>query len=74
MQNDILVSVIFSTELLSENIKYNKNEILGVKWYDMNEIINGTMDSELRDAKLIKAPIINLTSGKISPIDIINEF
>lgn len=31
MENDIFVSVIFTTALLEDNIAFDKNEILGVK-------------------------------------------
>ena len=71
LEDDIFIQIIFSTKLINENIKYDKNEILDVKWYDYNDIINN-MDNELRDLNFIKRPIINLKANNIAPIEIVN--
>lgn len=71
LEDDIFITIIFSTKLINENIKYDKNEILDVKWYDYNDIINN-MDNELRDLNFIKRPIINLKTNNIAPIEVVN--
>lgn len=50
-ENDVLMSVIFSTNLLEENIIYDKSEILDVKWFSYEELLN--MKDELRSYDLI---------------------
>ena len=67
LEDDIFIQIVFSTKLINENIKYDKNEILDVKWYDYNDIINN-MDNELRDLNFVKRPIINLKANNIAPI------
>lgn len=71
LKDDIFITIIFSTKLINEDIKYDKNEILDVKWFDYDDIIKN-MDSELRDLNFIKQPIINLKSNNIAPIEIVN--
>lgn len=71
LKDDIFITIIFSTKLINEDIKYDKNEILDVKWFDYDDIIKN-MDTELRDLNFIKQPIINLKSNNIGPIEIVN--
>lgn len=71
LKDDIFITIIFSTKLINEDIKYDKNEILDVKWFEYDDIIKN-MDSELRDLNFIKQPIINLKSNNIAPIEIVN--
>ena len=71
LKDDIFITIIFSTKLINEYIKYDKNEILDVKWFDYDDIIKN-MDAELRDLNFIKQPIINLKSNNIAPIEIVN--
>lgn len=72
IENKNFIAVIFSTRLLNEDIKFNKEEILDVKWFDIDEIINN-MDTELRDSKFIKSSLINLKNNDIGSLNIINE-
>ena len=72
MTDDIFIAIIFSTELLNENIKYDEKEILDVKWYKIDEVINN-MDDKLRNNDFIKQSIINLKSGNVASIDIISQ-
>lgn len=71
LEDDIFITIVFSTKLINENIKYDENEILDVKWYDYNDIINN-MDNELRDLNFVKRPIINLKANNIAPIEVVN--
>lgn len=72
MEDDILVTIIFSTKILKETSDYMTDEILDRKWYSYDDILYN-MDEELRDLNFIKQPIANLQNHKIVPIDIINE-
>ena len=73
IEDKIFMAIIFSTKLLNEDIKFNKDEILDVKWHDINEIINGT-DDKLRNSKFIKHSLLNLKNGNIGTMDLLNEF
>lgn len=72
IENKTFMAIIFSTKLLKEDIKFNKNEILDVQWHDIDEIISG-MDDKLRNSKFIKHSLLNLKNGNIGTLNIINE-
>ena len=68
--NTTLLIITFTTELLEENISFNKEEILDVKWISKEELEN--MNSEdLRDEKLIKKTLKMLKENKLYPLDMI---
>ena len=58
--------------LLNENITYNKNEILDVKWFDIDYVLTN-MDNDLRDLEAIKKPIINYKENNIGSINLVSE-
>ncbi len=62
----------FMTRLLNENITYNKNEILDVKWFDIDYVLTN-MDNDLRDLEAIKKPIINYKENNIGSINLVSE-
>lgn len=72
LEDDIVLTIIFSTKLLNIDSEYNKNEIYAVEWYNMDDVIN-SMDNELRDLNFVRQPIINYKKGNISSLGIINE-
>ena len=63
------LSVIFSTILLEDNIVFDKDEILDVKWFSYEEILN--MKEELRDYDWITDAITALVNNRISDISTI---
>lgn len=65
-----LLLIVYDAKLIKENIKYDKDEILDVKWFDYEEIVN-KMDDKLRE-KHIKASIINQKNNIIAPKNIID--
>ena len=73
IEDKTFMAIIFSTKLLNEDIKFNKDEILDVQWYDIDEVIS-EMDDKLRNSKFIKNPLLNLKNGNIGTLNIINEF
>ena len=71
MEDDIFVCIVFTTKLLKENIKINPEEILDVKWWSIDDVLNN-MDKDLRDLNFIKQPIRNIEENKIGIIDILS--
>ena len=70
LENVTFLLITFTTELLEENISFNKEEILDVKWISKEELKN--MRSEtLRDEKLIKSILKMLEENKLYPLDVI---
>jgi len=69
LEDDVLVSVIFSTKLLDDNITYDSNEILDVKWFTWEELIN--MKDELRSYNWIINSIKALIENKMADIDLV---
>ena len=68
-ENDIFVSVIFSTKVLGGSIKFNPDEILDAKWFTYEEIL--AMKDQLRDTGLILGSIDNTRNGLVAPINIV---
>ena len=70
IENDIFLSIIFTTELLTDDIKFDRNEILNTKWFSYEDILG--MAENLRSRDLIINAIRNSRSNIIAPLDIIN--
>ncbi len=68
-ENNIWLCIIFATTLLEENIVYDKNEILDVKWFSYEELLN--MKNELRSYDLIINSISAFVYNKSVDIDVI---
>lgn len=69
VQDDIWISVVFATKLLDENIKFDKSEILDVKWFTYEEILN--MKTELRAYDWITNSINASVENKVADIDLV---
>ncbi len=70
LESDIFVSLIFTTKLLKEEIKFDTSEILDVKWFTYEEIVS--MKTDLRSPDLIITSIDNIRNGITAPINIVN--
>lgn len=68
-ENDIWIGIIFKTKLLQENISFDKSEILDVKWFTYDEILN--MKTELRLYDWITNSIKALVENKVADIDLV---
>lgn len=68
-ENNIWLCIIFATTLLEENIVYDKKEILDVKWFSYEELLN--MKNELRSYDLIINSISAFVYNKSVDIDVI---
>ena len=71
LKDDIFIEIIFATKLLNESIKIDPEEILDVKWWNIEEVLNN-MDDKLRNLNFIKQPIKNIKENKIGTLDIVN--
>lgn len=69
LEDNSWISIIFSTKIIKENIKINKSEILDIKWYSYEEIIN--MKTKLRDYDYMISTITAAKDNKVADIDII---
>lgn len=69
MNDKCFISIVFSTKLIDENIKFDKREILDVKWFTYDDILN--MKEELRDYDLITDSIMAYVNNRISDINIV---
>lgn len=67
--NDVWMSVVFSTNLVEENIKFDKSEILDVKWFTYEEILH--MKDELRAYDWIVNSISALVDNRVVDIDVV---
>ena len=70
--NDMFIIITFIAELLEEKISFNENEILDVKWIEI-EKIEKMDNNELRDENLIKNTIKSIKENKIYPLEIIQD-
>lgn len=70
LENDLFVMIVFNTKLIKESIEFDKEEILDVKWFDYDEIVNN-MDNMLRGS-YVKTAVINQKKKLVAPINIVN--
>ena len=69
LEDDVFVSVIFSTKVLGGDIKFDPNEILDVKWFSYEELLS--MKAQLRSENLILGAINNTRSELVTSISIV---
>ena len=69
LEDDLFVMIVFNAKLINENIEFDKEEILDVKWFDYDEIVN-KMESMLR-GNYVRTAVINQNNNLVAPIDIV---
>ena len=69
MEDDELLGLVFSTEIIGGEIKINPREILDIKWFTYDEILN--MKDELRTYNLIVNSITAVENNNTVSLDII---
>jgi ADP-ribose pyrophosphatase YjhB (NUDIX family) len=69
-EDDLFVMIIFNAKIVKEHIEFDKEEILDVKWFDYDEIVN-KMENMLRET-YVRTAIINQNNNLIAPIEIID--
>lgn len=70
LEDGLFVMIVFNAKLINENIEFDKEEILDVKWFDYDEIVN-KMESMLR-GNYVRTAIINQNNNLVAPIDIVD--
>ena len=70
LEDDLFVMIVFNAKLINENIEFDKEEILDVKWFDYDEIVN-QMESMLR-GNYVRTAVINQNNNLVAPIDIVD--
>ena len=70
LEDDLFVMIVFNAKLINENIEFDKEEILDVKWFDYDEIVN-KMESMLR-GNYARTAVINQNNNLAAPIDIVD--
>ena len=70
LEDDLFVMIVFNAKLINENIEFDKEEILDVKWFDYDEIVN-KMESMLR-GNYVRTAVINQNDNLVAPIDIVD--
>lgn len=70
MENTDIVGFFFETTLIDENIKIDGNEIIDIKWFSYEEILN--MKDNLRADGYFLSIIKNKIEKKTYPIELIH--
>ena len=70
LEDDLFVMIVFNAKLINENIEFDKEEILDVKLFDYDEIVN-KMESMLR-GNYVRTAVINQNNNLVAPIDIVD--
>lgn len=68
----VRLMVKFTADLIEENIKFDPEEILDVKWIDIEEIKNMSKD-ELRAWDVNKRHLEDFENNKIYPLELFND-
>ena len=69
LKDDTFVGIVFATKLVEANIKFDSEEILDVKWFTYEEIVN--MKEKLRSSDWIINSISAVKENKIADINMI---
>lgn len=72
LRNETHIIIRFVAEVIGGKIKFDSNEILDVKWIDIEDIEKMT-DKELRNYEVGKNIIKNYIENKIYPIEIFSD-
>ncbi len=70
LENDLFVMVGFNAKLVKEIIEFDKDEILDVKWFDYDEIVN-KMNNQLR-GDYVRTAVINQKKKLVAPKEIVH--
>lgn len=70
LEDDLFLMIVFNAKLINENIEFDKEKILDVKWFDYDEIVN-KMESMLR-GNYVRTAVINQNNNLVAPIDIVD--
>ena len=66
-----VTAIVFSTEIIDGSISYNKDEILDVRWFSYEKILN--MHDKLRSYDWITRAVISVENNTIKDINVIEK-
>ena len=69
LEDDVFVSIIFSTKVLGDDIKFSPDEILDIKWFSYKELLS--IKDQLRTEGLILGAINNVRNKLVAPISVV---
>ena len=69
LEDDIFISIVFSTIVLSDSIKFDSMEILDARWFSYEDLLS--MRAQLRSEKLILGAINNLRNKLVVSISVV---
>ena len=69
LEDEVFASIIFSTKVLSDDIKFNPDEILDIKWFSYKELLS--IKDQLRTEGLILGAINNVRNKLVAPISVV---
>ena len=69
LTDNVLIGIVFSTEIIDGEVKFNKSEILDVKWFSYDEIIE--MHDELRSYDFVVNSISSVENNNEVNINLI---
>lgn len=72
LKNKTHILIKFTADIVEENIKFDKDEILDVKWIDIEEVKNMT-EKELRAYKVNRKELEKVENNKIYPLEIFDN-
>ena len=62
--------IVFNAKLIKESIKFDKEEILDVKWFEYDDIVN-KMDDMLR-GRYVRTAVMNQKKKLVASINILS--
>ena len=62
--------IVFNAKLIKESIKFDKKEILDVKWFEYDDIVN-KMDDMLR-GRYVRTAVMNQKRKLVASINILS--
>lgn len=72
LEKETHVLIQFTAEIVEEDIEFNTDEILEVKWIDINDIKNMT-EKELRGCDVNKEYVKFIEKNRVYPLEIFNN-
>lgn len=72
LEKETHILIKFTAEILEENIKFDKNEILDVKWIDIEELKH-MAENEIRAYKVNIKTLEDLEQNRIYPLELFDN-
>lgn len=74
MEDRVFVTVIFTAKQTGGEITVDEDEIMDVKWFSYDEILELKEKDEIRTPDLLVGAINNARSGVIAPLELISIY